>query len=211
MAEQSSADILEENSEVPMLFEADLLQPNSKPCHRFQCLCCSCDQSTGFAVLWACHSDCPSSACLIGVSAAVEEPEQAHGAAAEEYVLASSCLVYALHKTCDLNKACNCRPEDDMGELDFTYDDSLLQGDEEEDTAVTALQQKEQEDQEVFAVWAAPLRAYLLGVSTQHQATACQKSGDKKHDSSDSQPAFCVCIHLLRCWGPHIFWHDSTC
>lgn len=48
-----------------------------------------------------------------------------------------------------------CRPVDDTGELDFTYDDSLLQGEEEEDTAVLATQQKEQEDQEVFAIWAA--------------------------------------------------------
>ncbi|KAL0044325.1 hypothetical protein WJX82_011645 [Trebouxia sp. C0006] len=39
-------------------------------------------------------------------------------------------------------------PVDDTGELDFTYDDSLLQGEEEEDTAVLATQQKEQEDQE---------------------------------------------------------------
>ena len=49
----------------------------------------------------------------------------------------------------------HCRPVDDTGELDFTYDDSLLQGEEEEDTAVLATQQKEQEDQEVFAIWAA--------------------------------------------------------
>ncbi|KAA6428991.1 MAG: hypothetical protein FRX49_01101 [Trebouxia sp. A1-2] len=39
-------------------------------------------------------------------------------------------------------------PVDDTGELDFTYDDSLLQGEEEEDTAVLATQQKVQEDQE---------------------------------------------------------------
>ena len=48
------------------------------------------------------------------------------------------------------------RPEDDMGELDFTYDDSMLQGDEEEETAVLAAQPKGEEEQEVSAIWADP-------------------------------------------------------
>ena len=40
-----------------------------------------------------------------------------------------------------------------MGELDFNYDDSLLQADDEEDVAVTDTQQQEQEDQEVLKCW----------------------------------------------------------
>lgn len=55
-----------------------------------------------------------------------------------------------------------------MGELDFTYDDSLLQGEEEEDTAVLSTQQKEQEDQEVFAVWAVSHLRGLRCNSRQH-------------------------------------------
>ena len=61
-----------------------------------------------------------------------------------------------------------------MGELDFTYDDSLLQGEEEEDTAVLTTQQKEQEDQEVFAVWAVSLGITSQGPSMQLKAALHQ-------------------------------------
>ena len=54
-----------------------------------------------------------------------------------------------------------------MGELDFTYDDSLLQGDEEEDAAVLATQEAEHKDQEVLAVWAALLGPHFMSILTQ--------------------------------------------
>ena len=75
-----------------------------------------------------------------------------------------------------------------MGELDFTYDDSLLQGEEEEDTAVLTTQQKEQEDQEVLQSGQCPLGSLLRGLrcnSRQHYIKQ-QRSrfSDRRHKTA---------------------------
>ena len=72
-----------------------------------------------------------------------------------------------------------------MGELDFTYDDSLLQGEEEEDTAVLTTQQKEQEDQEVFAVWAvSPLRGLRCNSRQHYINQQRSKISDRRHKTA---------------------------
>ena len=59
-----------------------------------------------------------------------------------------------------------------MGELDFTYDDSMLQGDEEEESPAVVAQTKEQEQQEVSAV-----SAGAVGLPVPQ---ACQNKAQKK-------------------------------
>lgn len=65
--------------------------------------------------------------------------------------LVHTLLVSAVVSRLEIKTLVSCRQEDDMGELNFNYDVSLLQGDDEDEaTAVLDTQQQEQEDQEVL-------------------------------------------------------------
>lgn len=89
-----------------------------------------------------------------------------------------------------------------MGELDFTYDDSLLQGDEEEDPAVLATQETEHKDQEVLAVWAALLGPHFMSILIQFQTAqleVVQKERPLIQSLHKAQPVVGLPVHVSVC------------